>query len=733
MNRADLERHAARWRARRTLARALVSLAVALLLAATFDRAVPAFAVALLGGAATWLALRRRTPRLDAAALAAHLDRTHPTLEESASLWLRPAESLELAARLQLRRLDAAWHALPDRDRRVSPPARHLRRAALACAFSLAVFAGALAWRRPTPPPAVATPAPIAVPQRVPPALVSGSLVIEPPAYLGRPPRRLTALDGEAEEGSALAWEIAVAGDVRAVALHPAGGAAPIAATPLSPGRFAARARLSDTLLYQLALVDAAGTRTLLPAVHTLKALRDQPPRLAWLEPATARTVVDPASVTAQSVRLAVTDDHGVADARLVVTVAKGSGEGVKFRERPWPLVPAADGTTFSAQLAFADLQLEPGDELYLFAEAADRREPEPNRARSETRFVVLRGPAAELADPGVALRGVNRVPQYFRSQRQLIIDTERLLAEQPALAAEKFRARSEDIGLDQKLLRLRYGQFLGEELEPDAGGAPAEARAMSLAARLQGRDPESAARAAAVERAVEAQHRHDENARPTDRPATLEDLRAPFVHNHDSPEAATIFDPALKASLRAVIAAMWEAEGFLRTGRPADALPHEHRALELLKELQQADRVYVKRVGFEPAPLKVDERRLRGELDAIPKTALSAVPLPARRDEIAALHAALAQLDRDGPAAPEVGAHVDAQLTAAAQREPERFVLALELWRRSGPRTAAESATLRAALWSLLPAAQAAPQTSPEPAPALARKYFEALAPATR
>ena len=61
----------------------------------------------------------------------------------------------------------------------------------------------------------------------------------------------------------------------------------------------------------------------------------------------------------------------------------------------------------------------------------------------------------------------------------------------------------------------------------------------------------------------------------------------------------------------------MWEAEGMLRTMRPAEALPSENRALEILKALQQSARAYVQRVGFEAAPLKVDERRLKGDLDA--------------------------------------------------------------------------------------------------------------------
>ena len=37
------------------------------------------------------------------------------------------------------------------------------------------------------------------------------------------------------------------------------------------------------------------------------------------------------------------------------------------------------------------------------------------------------------------------------------------------------FKSQSNEIGFDQKVLRLRYGQFLGEEFETSAGGGHIE------------------------------------------------------------------------------------------------------------------------------------------------------------------------------------------------------------------------------------------------------------------
>jgi len=574
-----------------------------------------------------------------------------------------------------------------------------------------------------------------------PVGLGSARLTIEPPAYLGEPSRRIDGLDAELPEGSAVTWDIALTGEAAGLSLVGADAQEELRTEKVGENRFRARATMADNRLYQLAVTSADGARVLWPQVHTLKTIRDQPPRLTWQAPVVSRTVIDPAAGRpVVAVKLMATDDHGLGEVKLVMTVAKGSGEGVKFREQEVALASPASAVEGGGQIFVRDLDLialglEPGDELYFHAFATDRRSPLPNRTRSETRFVILRGPGGEMAEPGTAVAGVNLVPQYFRSQRQLIIDTERLLAERPALTEEKFRERSEAIGIDQKLLRLRYGQFLGEEFEPDASGAPGEAHELRNGVPvdlIHDHDAGAADRAGAVERVVE-MHEDDHAATPDPdgRPKTAKEIAAPFVHQHDNADAATLFDLQLKASLRGVLSAMWEAEGFLRTVRPAEALPAEHRALDMLKALQQADRVYVKRVGFEPAPLKVAERRLRGELEAIPSRAFGDVPVPERSADTAALGAALAWTGGAGETSlpNDVVTAVDARLVAAAREKPEAFVHALEIWRRRAQRLSdVDRAVLRKAIWSLLPPLNPEPTRLNEPAPALSRAYAEAL-----
>ncbi|MGE3313038.1 MAG: hypothetical protein AB7O66_23975, partial [Limisphaerales bacterium] len=487
------------------------------------------------------------------------------------------------------------------------------------------------------------------------------------------------------------------------------------------------------------------GSKVTLPALHVLQVRRDTPPRLTWRSPAAARTSLPPTTTNTNpppvAIEVLADDDYGVAEVRLLLTVARGSGEGVRFQERPELLRErSSEGSSnrlHGTSLDLASLGLEPGDELYLQAVALDTRRPTPNEARSETRRIVFAGNSTTAGDPAVVLSGVRRIPQYFRSQRQLILDTEQLLKERSALPEAQFRARSENLGIDQKLLRLRYGQFLGEEFEPTSAGAPREAVAMEWAAAL--RNPSSsptqnADRTAAIGRAIEATHAHEPGPTPdpTLPPWTARDIFADLTHNHDSPEAATFFDERLKSSLRAVLAAMWEAEGFLRTAQPAAALPFENRALETLKAIQQADRLSVGRVGSELPPLRLDERRLRGELEAIPTFAPGTSTPPRNDSDATALRLAIAGLSGNEPqhVPEEIAARVEERLWRAAEAQPGRYLPALEQWRALGtplPPSAIE--TLRHAVWSLLPATEESPHRRRQLRPGLEQRYADALA----
>ena len=170
--------------------------------------------------------------------------------------------------------------------------------------------------------------------------------------------------------------------------------------------------------------------------------------------------------------------------------------------------------------------------------------------------------------------------PQSLRSQRQIIIDTEQLVADMRStkMSEEAVRDRSQKIAGDQGMLRRRYGQFLGEE--------------SSLFADDEGGDEHGD---------------HGGEEKP--------DILHQFGHAHDESENATLYDEETKKVLRRALSAMWDAEKALRAIAPRTALPPEHKALEAIKELQQAERVYLHKTAFTPPPIK-EEKRMTGDMD---------------------------------------------------------------------------------------------------------------------
>ena len=248
-----------------------------------------------------------------------------------------------------------------------------------------------------------------------------------------------------------------------------------------------------------------------------------------------------------------------------------------------------------------------------------DNRQPEANFTKSDTYFIVYRD-TTQMEESELATMAVNRMPEYFRSQRQIIIDTEKLIAKRKKLPAKEFNSTSNEIGFDQKVLRLRYGQFMGEEFETNIGGGPGEFRpddhaddGGSLEGFMHKHDTEEE-HAAVVEAP-----RHDHGpTTPADQQDPLAALMEQYVHAHDDAEVNTFHEQSTRSLLKMALEQMWQSELHLRLYEPEKALPFENKALEYLKTAQQKARTYVKKSGFDPPPLKIKETRLTGELDKI-------------------------------------------------------------------------------------------------------------------
>ena len=382
---------------------------------------------------------------------------------------------------------------------------------------------------------------------------------------------------------------------------------------------------------------------------HTLKVLPDQAPLITFAAP---REMVHTLATGAVQAGIAVTvrDDYMVRRASLHLTLARGSGENVRFSGREVALPASNDPRTraWSRQWSLAELGMEPGDELYFFVRAFDNA-VQPNASVSPTYTLRLPGPALASLD-AAALPTLGGV-ESLRSQRQIIIDTEQLLAETVAgkLDAEAQRSRSEAIAADQGALRRRYGQYLGEESTLFEDGHEEYTEEPPVEA--------------AVEAAVEAE----------------------YGHTHDDGENATLFDPATKVVLRRALAAMWDAEKALRAIRPKAALAPEHRALAAVKQLQQAERIYLHKTAFTPPPLD-QARRLSGELDGAASVRLAqrspSEVLPA---DVQGLMAALAGGGKLPPKwQPIAQGWIRSRISADAQRHARGVHLARRHQRRA-------------------------------------------------
>jgi hypothetical protein len=509
-------------------------------------------------------------------------------------------------------------------------------------------------------------------------------ITVTPPAYTGKSQRRIDQWDLDVEQGARVTWRLRTTRPVSRIRLVTTNGDS-TEGRRRSDREFEVALPAERSSLYQISLQD--GGTGISGDYHRLTVIPDAPPTVTVVRPE-PRTEIPFGSSLLVPLEVLVADDYGIADARIVATLTTGAGEAVKFREQTLdfetrtPRAGASPGMVFRRTLNPAALAMQPGDELYFYVRVHDNRLPEPNESRSETFFVSLADTAhVVLADwSGLA---VNALPEYLRSQRQIIIDTETLLAQAASLAPQTVHDRSNNIGIDQHLLRDRYGEIIGQE-NVVAGTEP-----------------------------------------------TIE-------HEHDTPESATLLAETVKDTLQAAVAQMWEAELRLRTYEPRAALPFEYRALELLKVAQQAARIYVKRVGFEPPPLEPDRKRLTGTLTAIgnPTSRREVVAAPS----MASVRSALAVVQRlraggrSQPGDAEALERAGRELARLAIAQPGAYLETLRDLRILIDTRARATACgdclprLERGLWRALPAVNPDRGSRMERTTGLAKDYFDRL-----
>ncbi|WP_299706596.1 DUF4175 family protein [uncultured Pontibacter sp.] len=675
-----------------------------------------AAAVSLMAGGVLYLIWAwRSVQQTDLQQVARHLNRTYPQLEDSAGLLLRPTSELNLLARLQQQRVaNQLQTAIPEKQ-----SVFHLQKKPTYMALGIAVLVAAGIAALPSASVADAsTAAPMQLDFPDTPAAVADTAVaiqeieitVTPPAYTGRKAYQAEQPNLRVEQSATVSWRIATNRPARSLELVLNEGK-PI---PLQSqnGRYTLSQAFTEPALYHIAV---NGQKS---AYYTLEIIPDEAPTIQITKPEQYTEILfgDPQRVT---IRAELSDDYGLRDANMIATVAKGSGEAVKFREEKISLGFSGQHRNFSVNKTI-DLQklgMSYGDELYFYVQAWDNHR---GYTRSETYFVQIEDTTIVESMDDLTM-GVNPVPEYFRSQRQIIIDTEKLIKEQKSLSRTVFEERGNNLGVDQKLLRLRYGKFLGEEFESGIGPG--------------GGIPEGEEGHEEEEHFAGDGHDHPEFEDQT----SVEALLDPYLHKHDQEEAATFFEPAVKAKLKGALAQMWEAELRLRTHRPKEALPYEYKALRMLKEVQQSTRAYAAKTGFDPPPLKEPEKRLTGDLSKIKapterRTIEAETKLPHTRQALQWLERQkqgsrysqqdVALLERAGQ-----------ELAQEALAKPGRYLRAMQDLRTLIADINANRAlcsncliTVERAWYELLPPAKPSPQKQGTTRSRLARGYLQEL-----
>lgn len=483
-------------------------------------------------------------------------------------------------------------------------------------------------------------------------ALSEASLTISPPAYSNLATKTQGEFDIRGLEGSLIKWHLNFSSPkVDRVLLTDAKGLQ--VDFKANDDTFWLEDRLEGSGLYAIQAY-AVDSLVFESGFHKLESVRDKAPLIIPKQEDlyAYHFAKDPNKKTLEA---SISDDFLVSQVHLVATLARGRGENVKFRENRIQLSSTAfKEKTLNHQFDFEAMDFQPGDELYYYWLAIDNKRPEPNITKSDTYFIQFVD-STGLSDGQLESMAIHVLPDYFRSQRQIIIDTEKLLKEKKELAEKEFQSQSNELGHEQKLLRMRYGQYLGEEFESSAPGgslSSPEGRNI-LESFIHNHDHEgenegapalSKFRYAALQQYKE---NHDENQEMLkqqleeisggghehhdhdhDEDDALASLLEEYLHNHDSEEMNTLYEQSTRNLLKMALEQMWQSELHLRLFEPEKALPFQEKALEYLKTVQQKSRTYVKKSGFDPTPIKEAEKRLTGDakdLEAVYRKEVSA------------------------------------------------------------------------------------------------------------
>ena len=625
--------------------------------------------------------------------VARYINRSTPQAEESTQLLLRPKESLGFLEQLQVRKLEGIVTSLTS----LNPLKGDLKRALIIFLLALSVVASIFFFfinsNNSVKAVNEATDFFSTKPEVKPAEIASAKITIIPPGYTGKPERGQDRFNMVVEEHATVVWELETSLAVNALQLKINDKAwLPMQVVNAAKTKWKVQKNITQPGFYQVQVNNK------LSELYRIEMIKDKPPVISITSPTTG-TVIKSGQPRQFILSSILSDDYGIKDARIFATIASGDGEAVKFKEQQIAFNNFSQGTRNSQLQQLINcraLGMQPGDELYFFVRAIDNNN---QQTRSDIMIVTLEDTAQLMSMDGLVM-GLDIKPEFFRSQRQIIIEAEQLIKDRDTISIQNFNTKSNDLGIDQQLLRLRYGKFLGEESNTEIGGDHDD---------------------------------HSKDAAPVfgDANAVLEQ----FSHKHDIAEDATFFDPETKKQLKATLNEMWKSEAKLRLYKPAEALPFAYNALRLLKDLQQKSRVYVAKTSSKTTPLQPKEKRLTGELDKIAQPTFQSDNKPGNNG-LASLRQALAVLEEMKMHTMQADKLVPLQqagqqLVEAASANPAKYISAIEAYKRivNGRTNTNDIKQVEKALQTLLQVPANVPsQKVVAPSSNLSQQYFNNL-----
>jgi hypothetical protein len=376
----------------------------------------------------------------------------------------------------------------------------------------------------------------------------------------------------------------------------------------------------ASATLHQSGVYYIAVNNKMLGDIHTITVIADTRPTIRFIAPTETITELAKNAVPKVQAIVSIEDDFGLARVEILASIASGSGEAVKFRDQTFQFDSESviaksvnEGKAhFFKNWDLAELGMQPGDELYFSIRAWDNRFPVAQQSRSASKIIrwLEEEQQTVLAD-GIVM---DFMPEYFKSQRQIIIETKELIANRNNVSMEVFNRTSRDLGAAQSFLKQKYGQFLGDEF--DSGTH----QSMEAGPEIEHDEHEEHANEKSQQPAAGHQHNSAEHQSEDGDISGYSQIIQQFGHAHGEADDGNFIKkglPSPKLLMKRAIANMWQAELHLQLSEPELALSFENQALAFLNRAKQADRIYVKRLGFEPPPVS-EKRRYQGDLSDI-------------------------------------------------------------------------------------------------------------------